>query len=228
LSQIKNALDNGSRIINYTISTESVTLQDGPVTNLVVRAQDVTEPDGGKISYFYTGAHGAGPVGAIVTDARNIENTYQLNRYGAVESQTGPAGTRRTTWDFVAAQPATETDVLGSKHTYTYDANGNKTSDTVEYAGKSYTQTWTFKPTTAFTSRFIKDRVATATDGRGNSSQYGYDTNGNVILHTCGSVSESWDVASNGDITNHRDFRGNEVTQSFDAYALQARRQAKV
>jgi YD repeat-containing protein len=163
----------GSRLISYTISTESVTLPDGPVNNLVVRTQDVTEPDAGMTSFVYSGAHGAGPVGALVTDARNVVNTYQMNRYGAVESQTGPAGTRRTTWDFAAAQPATETDVLGSKHTYTYDANGNKTSDKVEYAGKSYTQTWTFKPTTSFTNRFIKDRVDVATDARGNASQYG-------------------------------------------------------
>ena len=63
------------------------------------RVKTVTEPDGGVTTFTYEGVRGPGPVGTLVRDARESSSHYAMNRYGAAETVTDPAGTTLTQWD---------------------------------------------------------------------------------------------------------------------------------
>jgi hypothetical protein len=60
-----------------------------PVNGLHVT--EVTEPDGGKTTFAYTGVRGgvAAALSTVVTDARNFVESYQFNSYGAATQVTG-------------------------------------------------------------------------------------------------------------------------------------------
>ncbi len=206
LKTTTNLLDNAQRSYDYTLGWSAVDVGGGDIQYIPVqRATSVTEPDTGNTLFVYDGVRGLSPVATDVTDARSHGTHYDLNRYGAATTVTDPAGTTQTVWDMTHLEPQTITDALGTVTTFAYDAAGNKTSETIVDASSTIARSWTYEPTGAFTLPYIKNRVATATDGNQNLTQYTYDSHGNPVQITRGGISENDSYDPNGDHASHTD-----------------------
>ncbi|HJU38905.1 MAG TPA: DUF6531 domain-containing protein, partial [Tahibacter sp.] len=181
------------------------------------RVFTLTEPDDGVTTFAYDGLRGSGPVASTVRDARAKATSYALNRYGATETETDPAGTKTTQWDFVALQPSREVDALGTVTEYAYDVYGNRTRETVTRGGDVRTRAWTYVSAAAFALPFVRDRVDMLTDARDIDTDHDYDARGNLVGITRGGVAEVYGVAANGDRTTRTDGRGKLWTMAYDA-----------
>ncbi|MGA7296508.1 MAG: DUF6531 domain-containing protein, partial [Rhodanobacteraceae bacterium] len=204
LKSATDLLDSGTRTYAYKLGWSAFDAGEGKVQYIPAqRVESVTEPDGGVTKFAYDGVRGLVPAASDVTDARNNTTHYALNRYGAAVSVTDPAGTSTTVWDMAHLQPESETDALGTTTSYSYDDAGNKTSESIQHATGTINRSWTYAPAGQFAKPYIRNRVATATDGNGNVTSYNYDDRGNRIQTTLGSVAEQDSYAANGDHQSH-------------------------
>src|SRR5256885_13776545 len=69
------------------------------------------------------------------TDARGKLTRYAFNKYGNPLTIAGPAGTTSMTWAVNDVLMLSKTDANGVVTSYTYDANGNQTSEQVSGGG---------------------------------------------------------------------------------------------
>ncbi|MBA8884765.1 RHS repeat-associated core domain-containing protein [Dokdonella fugitiva] len=222
LVEAKNAEDQASRRYAYTRGFTSVDIGDGhTLIEPVQRVMSLTEPDQGVTTFTYPEVRGTGPVTTNITDPRGKPIQYALNRYGAAESVTDAAGTTTTTWDLAHRQPASITDAVGTTTSYTYDAAGNKTSETIQHASGVIHRGWTYEPESAFVVVHIRDRVAVATDGRGLATTYAYDERGNRVATTRGGVTERDGYDANGDHSSHIDGLGHAWLWRYDVYGTE-------
>ncbi|HET8940434.1 MAG TPA: DUF6531 domain-containing protein, partial [Rudaea sp.] len=218
LKTTKNLLDNAQRSYDYALAWSAVDVGGGDIQYIPVqRVVSVTEPDDGKTDFVYDGVRGLTPVATDVTDARAHGTHYVLNRYGAATEVTDPAGTTQTDWDMTHLEPHIITDALGTVTTFAYDTAGNKTSESIVDASSTIARSWTYKSPGEFALPFIKNRVATATDGNQNLTQYHYDQRGNPIEITRGGIREQDSYDANGDHASHTDGLGKVWLWRYDA-----------
>ena len=181
------------------------------------RVTSVTEPDAGETDFVYDGVRGLTSVATDVTDARSHPTHYVLNRYGAAETVTDPVGTTQTEWDMTHLEPHKITDALGTVTTYAYDAAGNKTSETIVNTFGTITRGWTYKPQADFSPPYIRNRVDVATDGNQNTTQYVYDTHGNLTQTTRGGITDKDSYDANGDHLSHTNALGHVWLWRYDS-----------
>ncbi|MDZ4818204.1 MAG: hypothetical protein SGJ20_04440, partial [Planctomycetota bacterium] len=112
--------------------------------------------------------------------------------------------------------PATVTDALGRTTTYSYDANGNKSAESIT---GGITRSWSYVPSADFVVS-IKNRARSFTDARGIAETYEYDGKGHLSSRTRGAFSESFGYDSNGDRVQHVDFNGGMWSFGFDAFGF--------
>ena len=223
LQTAKNVDDGGVRRYDYQLGwTGVLNTVDGSVQYVPEqRTVSVTEPDNGVTRFAYLeppSARGLTPVSTEVTDAdAHVPTRYDMNRYGAAERVTDFAGTTVTDWDATHLEPHTVTDALGTLTTYAYDDAGNKTSEIISGANSTITHSWTYKPASDFTAPFVRDRVATARDGNGNDTTYGYDPHGHRTSVSRHGITDTDGFDPNGDRTSHTDALGHIWQWRYDA-----------
>ncbi|HVJ63329.1 MAG TPA: RHS repeat-associated core domain-containing protein [Tahibacter sp.] len=186
------------------------------------RTISMTDLDGGKTLFAYTGTRGAGPVETQVTDPREAQTTYRLNGYGAAEAIVDPAGTTTTQWDLAALQPMKIVDALDTETLYTYDPHGNKKTEEIRHASGTRTRSWTYVAPGDFDVPYIKNRVDTFTDARQIVTDYGYDRRGNLTTTSRGLVTQTDGYDDNGDRTSRTDGRTNVWKFRYDRYGYAA------
>ncbi|UUI67269.1 DUF6531 domain-containing protein [Aeromicrobium duanguangcaii] len=123
----------------------------------------VTDPSGVATEYAYD------PMGrpAVVTDASEVSTVYTYDTEGRTTKVTDPSGVAVTS-TYNKRGELTRLDNAGatSGQTFTYDNAGNRLTQT----RSAQTYTWTYD---------ARGRVATSTDARNNTTNYGYDLAGN-------------------------------------------------
>ncbi|MEO5625479.1 MAG: DUF6531 domain-containing protein, partial [Dokdonella sp.] len=215
-----NPVDNATREYTYELGLTGFVAENG--SDVLIpeqRVKTITEPDHRTTILSYDGIPGLSLAKTDVADARLNPTHYEFNQYGAAEVVTDPVGTTKTIWDTAASQPASIEDALHTLTTYAYDAAGNKTSEVIQpQTGSSITHSWTYKPEADFTSPFIRDRMATATDGNGHDTTYTYDGHGNRTLMTRGGISERDGYDPNGDHGSHTDGLNHTWLWRYDTY----------
>ncbi|WP_395788215.1 RHS repeat-associated core domain-containing protein, partial [Aquimonas sp.] len=217
LTQARNSSFNSTRDYRWQLGWTGVGLPDGNVMLIPEqRVESLSETDAGTVGFTYQGLRGLSPTSTVVVDARSNASTYRLNLVGATEQLTSPAGTTTTEWDLEHLQPRSVTDVLGAVTTYTYDAHGNRLSESIAHQG-NLSRSWTYAPPEAFAVP-IKDRVRTAVDARGIPETFAYDARGNLNGRSRGGVGETYGYSARGDRTSRVDGRSELVTYAFDAY----------
>jgi YD repeat-containing protein len=218
LTRATNSSFNSSRSYSWDTGWSGLRLPDNSVIGIPeLRVQTLSETDGGQISFSYSGLRPLTATRTVVTDARGKPSTYEMNRFGATERLSAPAGTTTTVWDFEHLQPRSVTDVMGATTVYSYDEHGNRESERVSYAGQTLSRSWTYVPPSSF-SRPIKDRVRTHSDGRGIATSYSYDARGRRTGQSRGGVTESFGYSANGDLSSYINGRGDLRTYGYDSH----------
>ncbi len=217
LTSATNALNNATRNYAYELGWSSMQRPDGVAYLAQQRVQTLTEPDNGVTRFAYDGIRGLAPVTSTVTDARSNPTTYAMNRYGAAETVTDPAGTTTTQWDPASLQPARTVDAIGTVTEFDYDEFGNPTTQTIQQASGTLLRSWTYFEPDLF-SVPIKNRVRIATDGRGITTTYAYDPRGNRLQSTRAGISEFDSFLINGDRSTHTDGASKVWLFRYDSY----------
>lgn len=102
--------------------------------------------------------------------------TSNLETSRTIAAGTSQAKTVSTEWHAVLREPIKIIEP-GKVTTFTYDANGNRLTQTVSASGISRTWSWTYTPL---------GQVATATQPDGQVTTYAYDAQGNLASITNG------------------------------------------
>ncbi|MBL0164400.1 MAG: glycohydrolase toxin TNT-related protein [Xanthomonadales bacterium] len=204
LTSASNALNNATRAYTYDLGWSALSTAEGIQYLPQQRVHELTEPDDGVTRFSYEGIRGLAPVTSTVTDARSNPTTYAMNRYGAAEIVTDPAGTTTTVWDPASLQPARITDALGTITEYDYDSYGNTATQTIQHPSGTLFRSWTYVPPGQFDLP-IKNRIDKATDARGIETTFAYDPRGNRRQMTRGGINEFDSYLANGDHDSHTD-----------------------
>lgn len=201
---------------NYTYNAAQWAVSPGTIPTLYMPYSFVTavqEPEGGTTQFDY------GLPGFVrrVTDARNNVTTYSLNGYGSPLSIQDPVGTTTMTWSPDDIVMTNKTDANGVRTDFTYDADANLLSETVDMgSGGRLTTRYTYK---TFATRPIKNRVETKTDRNGHVTRYDYDARGNLVGVTDAEGGRTEHTyAANGDRVQMRDPNANVTRFTYDAY----------
>ena len=125
------------------------------------------------------------------------------------------------TWAVNDVLMLSKTDANGVVTRYTYDANGNQTSEQVSGGGGtqavSTSQTWLAQTAPPF----IKNKRLSFTDRRGLTSTASFDARGNLTGEQMPDGSRiSHSVAANGDRQSTTDVRGNVTHMRYDARGM--------
>jgi RHS repeat-associated protein len=166
--------------------------QQGNATKLGAFA--ASNPVLGQTTLAYTGPLGTQNVSDITAPAgEHTEFTYP--------SSTDP---------LVASRPTKITDPQGNSQYLTYDASGNLVQVADAASSPTMKQTLTYRP---------DGQILTATDGRGNTTTYGYDAQGNRTSVTppnasIGATTYTYDGLSR--VKTVTDGRGKVTTYTYD------------
>jgi RHS repeat-associated protein len=219
LKTTTNVPDAATRTYDYALGWSGIDTDHGVVYIPEQRVRTVVEPDVGVTTFDYPEVRGLGPVTTDITDARHKPNHYALNRYGAAEAVTDPAGTTTTEWDLQHLEPHVVTDALGTTTTWTYDAAGNRTAESIVHpTAGTITRSWTYKPQGEFDPPYLRNRVDVAIDARDHPTAYGYDDHGNLTSTTRGGVIERDGYDPNGDHSSHTDGLGHVWLWRYDTW----------
>jgi RHS repeat-associated protein len=229
--RVTSVTDSASRSVSYVYDSSG---------NL----SSVDTVDGGIWQYSYDSSHRmlteTKPAGGLTT------NVY--NSTGQVTSQTDPVGRVTTfaysglsttvtlpggsvtTYTFNQGQPAAITTATGtalaSTTTYTYDADGNRVSETdplghttsytYDSAGNALTTTDPLGKVTTRTYDYLRD-VTSVEDPLGRTTTLTYNSDGGMTsLTTPGSHTTSWTLNSGGTIASSTDARSKTTTFTYD------------
>ena len=171
---------------------------------------EVDDPEGGKTSYAYDANNNI----ILITfpSGRAISETYDGNGNlltKTVVPTSGPSLTTTYTWT-VLNKLASTVFPSGSQQLYQYDAFGNLTSRSMVSAGN----------TVLYSESFTYDANAnqiTKTDGLGHTTNYSYDSVGNMLKETDPTnVSTTYTYDSNGNVLSKTDGLGNTTTYQYD------------
>ncbi len=222
LDRARNGIDFSDRTYGYALGWSGVATDDGPIYLPEQRVIQVKEPDDGETDFVYSGVRGLGPVGAVVTDARRNDTTYELNGYGAATRVSDPAGTTRTDWNLVAMQPARVTDALGTVTDYEYDGEGNKALERTTHTAGVLTRRWEYHAPALFATP-IKDRLRSFIDARLIETRTSHDSRGNLTGMARGGTSDTYVVADNGDRTSRSNGAGEVTLYRYDSFGYLSR-----
>ena len=210
-----NALGKTTRF-DYNASTILRTFSNGQISSLDSTVIGVTTPDGAKTSYAYNGNSDA--PATDVTDAMGAITHYTFNKLGNPLTIDGPAGLTTMTWATDDVLMLSKTDANHVQTNYTYDANGNQTSEQVlGEGGATSSQTWLAQTS----APFIKSKLLGDTDRRGLTTTYSYDERGNLTGQKMPDASViSYVVAANGDRLSSTDALGSTTKMRYDGRGM--------
>lgn len=180
---------------------------------------------GGTTTYTY-GAQGRL---TSVTDPRNGTWAVEHNGRGQVTKVTDPVGRDELRTYESDGDPETTTNYYGGQSTFTTNARGWVTSRTDPQGNVS---SWTYTPWGAIASQTVDGdtvsttfdddrRPTTATDPRGKSTTYAYDTAGRLASATnpaAGVTGYAYDTV--GRVTDVTDPMGRVTTRTYNAQGL--------
>lgn len=210
-----NALGHTTQF-NYNAGPVLRKFGNGQVPSFETTVISVATPDGATTGFAYN-ANPDAPA-TTVTDPLGAATRYSFNKYGNPLAIAGPAGTTTMTWATHDVVMLSKTDANGVATHYTYDANGNQTSEQIAgEGGATSSQTWMAQTTPPF----IKNKRLSATDRRGHTTTYGYDERGNLTSEQRPDGSRvSHSVAANGDRQSSTDALGNTTTMRYDGRGM--------
>ena len=182
-----------------------------------IEVASIEESDAGVTSFTYTPGIGYND-NANVTQNGQLSQ-YTLNDYGAATEITSPAGTRTFNWN-------TDTDVLLMSETdennrlrsFEYDQYGN----VIEERLGSLISQYSYYAPDQFQPPFIKERVKTHTNWRGDLTEYSYDIHGNKVSEELSGISTGYDHNARGQVITITDGRGNVSLITYDDLGYQS------
>jgi RHS repeat-associated protein len=147
-----------------------------------------------------------------VTNDRGADTTYTMDATGAVIQVDDPVGATRTVWESEHRRPKQRINARGVQTDYTYDSNGNLLSERID----GFATTYTYH---SLREGLIKNRIASQTDRNGHTTQFTYDSAGNLrtVTDAAGGVIQHT-YASNGDRLSTRDPNGHTTRYDYDPY----------
>ncbi len=181
-----------------------------------VEVTAITESDSGTTTFSYTDAPGYNSA-AVVTQNGQVSD-YTLNFYGAATEIVSPAGTKSFVWE-------TDTDVLLTSETdendrmrsFEHDEFGN----VIEERLGTLISTYTYNSPDQFDPPFIKDRPATMTNWRGDTTTFDYDAAGNKTNEELDNTTTSYTYDDQGLVKTMTDGRGLVSIFTYDAFGYQ-------
>ena len=184
------------------------------------RVSTQTLPSGGTMTFAYTLVNALVPTSpvtqTVVTDPLGHATTYRFNTQGFLTGVTDANGqvramTRQSGTNFLTSITGDGScPVCGNTQagdvSYTYDAFGNKLSETDALGNKT---TYTYEP--GF------NRVATITDPTGATATFSYDSRGNLISRVDPrGNSTTYTYSTNGLATSITDEAGQKTSYTYD------------
>ncbi|MFW6695845.1 DUF6531 domain-containing protein [Streptomyces sp. MAR4 CNX-425] len=193
----------------------TVQMNVDPATRLVT---SIGLPGGRTISYSYTDGR--------LTSVKGAEGgavTYGYDAAGRLSSITDAAGNKQMQTTYNSSGRVTEqTHADGTVAKFTrdtlqtnyQDANGGIWTDL--YHGSVLSSR--IDPLGNVTSYEYDDklRLAKVRAPRGVQTKLNYDSSGNLLKRTTGSVTESWTYTSGNNVASHTDARGAKTTYTYD------------
>jgi RHS repeat-associated protein len=138
---------------------------------------------------------------------------YQFNEYGSPTVIQDPAGTTAMTWASDDVLMTNKVDARGISTSYTYDAQGNVTSET----RGGYTVATTYALNTD--PPYIRNRPVSQIDRNGNTTAYTYDGAGRLLSETTpDGATVRHNYSAGGDRLQTVDGRGYSTKYQYDAH----------
>ncbi|HEX3529650.1 MAG TPA: DUF6531 domain-containing protein, partial [Thermoanaerobaculia bacterium] len=182
LTDVTNVL-NGA-VTHYDAAQGVIGLQGANASVPTIYVTKVREPEGGETTFSFDQAalssRTAPVLTATVTDPRQKVTTYTLNQYGSPLTITDPLQhTAAMEWSPNDVLMTSRTDANGVVTRFTYDANGNQLTESVDVTDvdgtpHTYTTTTEYWPPATFTPPYIKERAKTHTDRNGTVTTSSY------------------------------------------------------
>lgn len=148
-----------------------------------------------------------------LTNARGVDNRFEMNTYGSVSRLEKPFGATETQWSDEDVLPLARTNARDVRATFGYDEHGNVLTERV---ADQFNRAFTYA---GFDGGTIKNRVETRTDRNGHTTEFEYDDKGNLVRVTDpeGGVTVHG-YNDRGDRLSTRDPRGNVTQFRYDEY----------
>src|SRR6185369_1035666 len=239
--ELRHQLTDATNVLNgavthYESAQGVIGFQGNNASVPTIYVTKIREPEGGETTFAFDQAALSSrttPVlTATVTDPRQKVTTYTLNQYGSPLTITDPLHhTTTMEWSVDDVLMMSRTDANGVVTHFTYDANGNPTSESVDVdidgVPHTYTTTTEYWPPSTFTPPYIKERVKTHTDRNGTVTSSFYDTHGHLTgqqvqvsdIDTIGhTLTTAHTYLPNGDLASTTDPRNNTTTVAYDVY----------
>ena len=220
--------DNTTEEYTYNTSGNMLTVKDRRANTMVTNEYDANQrvikqtlADGAIYLFAYTLDTNGKVTRTDVTRPRNLVRRIDFDVKGYMAQQTEAFGTAKAqTWTYTRQAGTnflmSETDPLGRRTDYTYDANGNRlTKTSIAGTSNALTETWTYTPTF--------NQVATAKNGLNHTTTFTYDT--------LGRLTEAKDPLNNkttftynsaGQLLTIKDPRNKITTLTYDLYDLRS------
>ena len=216
LNLLTSITDNATGAIRtYHYADKTITLPAGmSISNDIQDKQIslISETDAGTTSFSYTNTQGFNDTATVNQNGSNT--TYNLNDYGAAHSITNPNGIKTMVWEIGDEILLTsETDENNRTKSFLYDTNANLIKETINGISRSYTYL-----AAGSTPPFIKDRISSYSNWRGNITTFEYDNKGNKMRETLAGISTSFNYNPQGLLIGITDARGNNQSLSYDNY----------
>jgi YD repeat-containing protein len=190
--------------------------RDADARHALTRLVRHRKPDNGVVAFAYKGTPGAGPVSTVVTSARGPATTYEMDVNGLVVATRKPSGTSTSEWDVGERLVTQSTDANGRIIEYAYDTHGNKLRETLRFGSSTpVVRSWDYVPASEFQVP-IRNRIKSATDGRGLVTRYHYDSRGNMLSSERAGTAERWRYGKRGELLAAIAIDGTEVRYEYD------------
>ncbi len=220
----------------YTWQSGAVAIEAGLSIDALL-VSSITHPEGGVATFAFDqqllGNAATLELETTVTDRRQRATTYRLNRYGSPLVITDPIGhTTRKTWTPGDVLMLSRTDQNGVVTSFEYDQHGNRTTERVQVTDETGTlvtreRLSTYFSPSAFIAEGIKNHLKSHTDGRGHTTQFEYDAQGNLTRQhitvidaegAASTVESRHTYYSNGDRRTTTDARSHASTFTWDTF----------
>jgi len=169
----------------------------------VTRVTNVSQGTGPTTSLTYTTGN------TVVTDPNNNQSTYVYDARDRVTQTTDASGNTYTAYTN-DNKHATDKDQNGNQTTYSYDTKNNPTKQQLASGASS---------STSYTDTSHPYEATIRTDFEANSSNFTFDTNGNLYTSTDpAGKTTTLNHNSNGTVSSYVDANGATTTFSYDSH----------